>query len=264
MIQARRGLTKESIEEILRCPDAVADREHPEDEDEDEEAGKSRNGRERMAKRGPIRFASGFSLLIHLSPVPQHPAAGLGSPSVLTGTQTKLRTRRKVNRSAAPRGALVNFFSSDNQVLIFTLLLNDRTTTRSCQSRSATFLSFFLNFFLNSFFRRFWIFLSGIILLSKTAKGDREVLAGAVAFGIYVRDKLAPILAGSTWECAYFFPNFELVQSAVASRVSEQMGDDMWRLWFTKLLLLVTLLLTITVQIRSEGECRSNRARLYT
>jgi len=81
-----------------------------------------------MAKRGPIRFASGFSLLIHLSPVPQHPAAGLGSPSVLTGTQTKLRTRRKVNRSAAPsRGALVNLFSSDNQVLIFTLLFNGQS-----------------------------------------------------------------------------------------------------------------------------------------
>lgn len=117
-IQTRPGLAKESVEEALwcaACPGAVADRERPEDEDEEEEeeeAGKrSRKGRERMAKRGPIRFASGLSLLIHLSPVPQHPAAGLDSPSVLTGTQTKLRTRRKVNRSAAPsRGALVNFF----------------------------------------------------------------------------------------------------------------------------------------------------------
>ncbi|KAM0732347.1 hypothetical protein ACS0PU_001889 [Formica fusca] len=122
MTQTRPGLAKESVEEALRwaaCPGAVADREHPEDEEEEEEeAGKrSRKGRERMAKRGPIRFASGFSLLIHLSPVPQHPAAGLGSPSVLTGTQTKLRTRRKVNRSVVPsRGALVNFFPFDNQV----------------------------------------------------------------------------------------------------------------------------------------------------
>lgn len=32
------------------------------------------------------------------------------------------------------------------------------------------------------------------------------------------------------------------------------MGGDMWRLWFTKLLLLVTLLLVITAQARSEGE----------
>lgn len=156
------------------CPGAAADRESPEDDDEEEEAGKrSRKGRERMAKRGPIRFASGFSLLIHLSPVPQHPAAGLGSPSVLTGTQTKLRTRRKVNRSAAlSRGALVNFFSSDNQVLIFTLLFNDRSIIRSCQPRSATFLLFIFLFI--RFSRRFWRFLSGIVLLSKTAKGDRE------------------------------------------------------------------------------------------
>lgn len=149
--------------------DLVADREHP--EDEDEEAGKrSRNGRERMAKRGPIRFASGFSLLIHLSPVPQHPAAGLGSPSVLTGTQTKLRTRRKVNRSAAPRGTLVNFFPSDNQVLIFTLLFNDRSTTRSCQSRSVTFLSFLLNFFFIHFFDDFEYFFRGSFYCQRSRK----------------------------------------------------------------------------------------------
>lgn len=178
------------------CPGAVADRESPEDDDEEEEAGKrSRKGRERMAKRGPIRFASGFSLLIHLSPVPQHPAAGLGSPSVLTGTQTKLRTRRKVNRSAAPsRGALVNLFSFDNQVLIFTLLFNGQ----SYGVVSAIGHVSLLNFFFIHFFRRFWIFLSEIVLLSKIAKGDREELAGAVAFGTHVTDKLAPILAGFT------------------------------------------------------------------
>jgi len=32
------------------------------------------------------------------------------------------------------------------------------------------------------------------------------------------------------------------------------MGDDMWRLWFTKLLLLIAFLLIITAQTRSEGE----------
>lgn len=37
------------------------------------------------------------------------------------------------------------------------------------------------------------------------------------------------------------------------------MGDDMWRLWFTKLLLIVTLLLTITIQTRSEGEFKNIR-----
>ncbi|XP_050466197.1 uncharacterized protein LOC126859213 [Cataglyphis hispanica] len=39
------------------------------------------------------------------------------------------------------------------------------------------------------------------------------------------------------------------------------MGDDMWRLWFTKLLLLVTLLLTIAVQTRSEDGALSNNVR---
>ncbi|XP_011634416.1 uncharacterized protein LOC105425375 isoform X2 [Pogonomyrmex barbatus] len=39
------------------------------------------------------------------------------------------------------------------------------------------------------------------------------------------------------------------------------MGDDMWRLWFTKLLLLATLLLTVTVQTRSEGDVLGNNVR---
>lgn len=47
------------------------------------------------------------------------------------------------------------------------------------------------------------------------------------------------------------------------------MSDDMWRLWFTKLLLLVTLLLAIAAQTRSEGEfffwnIRRSMADLYT
>jgi len=82
----------------------------PRDEEEEEEEGAGKGvekvGRERQ--RGVLPAGLSLSFLIHLSPVPQHPAAGLGSPSVLTGTQTKLRTRRKVNRSAAPsHGALV-------------------------------------------------------------------------------------------------------------------------------------------------------------
>lgn len=51
-----------------------------------------------------------------------------------------------------------------------------------------------------------------------------------------------------------FLRDFGLIQSAVAPRDLKQMGDDMWRLWFTKLLLLAGFLLVIAVQTRSEGE----------
>lgn len=47
-----------------------------------------------MIEEGPYRLASGLSLDTPFSGS-QQPAADLASPSVLTGTQTKLRTREK-------------------------------------------------------------------------------------------------------------------------------------------------------------------------
>lgn len=61
-----------------------------------------------MIEEGPYRLASGLSLDTPFSGS-QQPAAGLASPSVLTGTQTKLRTREKGQSvGCSSTGALVN------------------------------------------------------------------------------------------------------------------------------------------------------------
>lgn len=61
-----------------------------------------------VIEEGPYRLASGLSLDTPFSGS-QQPAAGLASPSVLTGTQTKLRTREKGQSvGCSSTGALVN------------------------------------------------------------------------------------------------------------------------------------------------------------
>lgn len=109
-------------------PTESARREEEEAVDE-EGAGKGAEkvGRERRRGILPALRLWPLSLLIHLSPVPQHPAAGLGSPSVLTGTQTKLRTRRKVNRSAAPSHGVLVIFARCGEVLIVILPYDNRS-----------------------------------------------------------------------------------------------------------------------------------------
>jgi len=77
-------------------------------------------------------------------------------------------------------------------------------------------------------------------------------------FGAHVTDKFSRFSPrGIGFSARFASCNFN--SKCYRSEGLEQMDDDMWRLWFTKLLLLVTLLLTITSQTRSEGESRNFR-----